>query len=104
MSGVNIQVEFLGGSELLLKDHKKVHDIALPSEEGENHSWTVGRLLPWIKKTMLGDKAEMLIRDETVRPGVLVLINEVDWELKNRHDYVIQPNDKITFISTLHGG
>uniref|UniRef100_A0A5S6QJT9 Ubiquitin-related modifier 1 homolog n=1 Tax=Trichuris muris TaxID=70415 RepID=A0A5S6QJT9_TRIMR len=104
MPELNIQVEFMGGSELLLKDRKKVHDVVLPCEEAKSGAWTIGQLLRWIKETMLGDKAEMLIQDGTVRPGVLVLINEIDWELENRQNYVIRPNDKITFISTLHGG
>ena len=38
------------------------------------------------------------------RPGILVLINDVDWELEGEGDYVIQPKDEIVFISTLHGG
>ena len=38
------------------------------------------------------------------RPGILVLINEVDWELEGTLDYTLQPGDTITFISTLHGG
>ena len=38
------------------------------------------------------------------RPGILVLINDSDWELEGEADYVLQPNDEIVFISTLHGG
>lgn len=38
------------------------------------------------------------------RAGILVLINEVDWELEDEYDYIIKPNDTIGFISTLHGG
>lgn len=38
------------------------------------------------------------------RAGILVLINDVDWELEGEYEYVILPNDTISFISTLHGG
>jgi len=38
------------------------------------------------------------------RPGILVLINDADWELCGGDSYSIQDNDEITLISTLHGG
>jgi molybdopterin converting factor small subunit len=38
------------------------------------------------------------------RPGILVLINDVDWELEGEWEYQIADGDRITFISTLHGG
>ena len=38
------------------------------------------------------------------RPGILVLINDTDWELEGEGDYVLQDGDEIVMISTLHGG
>jgi len=38
------------------------------------------------------------------RPGILVLINNVDWELCDELEYELQDKDEIVFISTLHGG
>jgi hypothetical protein len=38
------------------------------------------------------------------RPGILVLINDADWELEGGESYEIQPEDNILFVSTLHGG
>ncbi len=38
------------------------------------------------------------------RPGVLILINENDWELEGGLDAPLAANDTILFISTLHGG
>ena len=38
------------------------------------------------------------------RPGILCLVNDVDWELEGRLAYVVQDGDTFTFISTLHGG
>eukprot|EP01027_Heterolobosea_sp_BB2_P002647 GEZU01004000.1.p1 GENE.GEZU01004000.1~~GEZU01004000.1.p1 ORF type:complete len:185 (+),score=24.37 GEZU01004000.1:74-556(+) len=38
------------------------------------------------------------------RPGILVLVNDTDWELLGGIEYELQPNDNVVFISTLHGG
>jgi ubiquitin related modifier 1 len=38
------------------------------------------------------------------RPGILVLINDADWELEGEEAYELQPGDNIVFVSTLHGG
>lgn len=38
------------------------------------------------------------------RPGILVLINDADWELEGEEEYELQPRDNIVFVSTLHGG
>ncbi|KAJ2818029.1 Ubiquitin- modifier 1 [Coemansia sp. 'formosensis'] len=40
----------------------------------------------------------------TIRPGILVLINESDWEVMDDLEYELQDNDIVEFISTLHGG
>jgi len=38
------------------------------------------------------------------RPGILVLINDADWELEGEEKYELQAGDNILFVSTLHGG
>jgi ubiquitin related modifier 1 len=38
------------------------------------------------------------------RPGILVLINNTDWELCDELEYELEDKDEIVFISTLHGG
>ena len=38
------------------------------------------------------------------RPGILVLINDADWELEGEELYELQQGDNIIFVSTLHGG
>ena len=37
-------------------------------------------------------------------PGILVLVNDSDWELEGEGDYELKAGDQIIFISTLHGG
>ncbi|XP_016990924.1 ubiquitin-related modifier 1 homolog isoform X2 [Drosophila rhopaloa] len=53
---------------------------------------------------ILTERPELFLQDDTVRPGILVLINDTDWELLGELDYELQPNDNVLFISTLHGG
>ncbi|KAK9202419.1 hypothetical protein WN944_017629 [Citrus x changshan-huyou] len=38
------------------------------------------------------------------RPGVLVLVNDCDWELSGQLDTTLEEKDVVVFISTLHGG
>lgn len=45
-----------------------------------------------------------ILQGETVRPGILVLINDADWELMGQLDYQLRSGDNVVFISTLHGG
>lgn len=48
---------------------------------------------------------EGLLRANTTRrPGILVLINDADWELEGEDQYEVQQGDNIVFVSTLHGG
>ena len=42
--------------------------------------------------------------NQSRRPGILVLINDADWELEGEDKYELQPGDCILFVSTLHGG
>lgn len=41
---------------------------------------------------------------ESVRPGILVLVNDADWELEGEEKYELQSGDELVFVSTLHGG
>lgn len=45
-----------------------------------------------------------IINDVDRRPGILVLINDADWELEGEETYELQQGDNIVFVSTLHGG
>lgn len=56
-----------------------------------------------VPATVLGAVPPTL-QGETVRPGILVLINDADWELMGQLDYQLQTGDNVVFISTLHGG
>jgi ubiquitin related modifier 1 len=53
---------------------------------------------------MVKERPEMFVQSGTVRPGILVLVNDADWELCGGSEYEIERDDQIVFISTLHGG
>ena len=57
-----------------------------------------------LRKNHLQEKEEMFIQGGTIRPGIIVLVNDTDWELLDYEKYVMQSNDSVAFISTLHGG
>ncbi|XP_077593708.1 ubiquitin-related modifier 1 [Stigmatopora nigra] len=95
-----IELEFGGGAELLFDGVKK-HKITLPSNE---EPWDMKQLLVWIRQNLLKERPELFVQGDSVRPGILVLINDADWELMGELDYRLEEGDNITFISTLHGG
>ncbi|KAM7435917.1 Ubiquitin-related modifier 1 [Porites harrisoni] len=98
--GLKISLQFSGGAELLFNKVKE-HEVLLPKDE---NPWNIRRLLIWIKDNLLKERPELFLQGDSVRPGILVLINETDWELLGELDYELQENDSIVFISTLHGG
>jgi ubiquitin related modifier 1 len=57
-----------------------------------------------MKENLLTDREELFVQGDSVRPGILVLVNDTDFELLGELDYEIQDKDSISFISTLHGG
>ncbi|RWS10507.1 ubiquitin-related modifier 1-like protein [Dinothrombium tinctorium] len=102
MSNLRVAVEFSSGAELLFDGCKK-KELLLPIAD-ENDVWTLKRLIQWLKDTMLTEKPELFVDGDRLRPGILVLVNDVDWELMGELEYQLQSDDKILFISTLHGG
>ena len=83
--------------------NQKHHEIDLPSESGEI---TITDLFDFMRDKMLqGDPSKFFDEDDNcVRPGILVLINGVDWEISGRMESVLKEKDSVLFISTLHGG
>ena len=94
---MKVNVDFSGGLELQFAGRKHL-TVDVPEQT------TAAGLIEHLRKNELKDKEEMFVQQGTVRPGILVMINDTDWELEGTLDYKIQPNDTIAFISTLHGG
>ncbi|KAI6041614.1 ubiquitin-like modifier 1 [Pisolithus marmoratus] len=110
MSTITVKIEFGGGLELLF-GNKRVHSISLPSfdstrglVEKKEKPLDVQYLMHYLRARLLTERPELFMEDDTVRPGVLVLINDTDWELEGEGAYEISDGDEIVFISTLHGG
>lgn len=97
-----VKVEFLGGLDII-SNHIREHKLTVPMEEGEA---TMKDIIKFICKDIISDEKDIpvFIEDDTVRPGILVLINDTDWELEDKEDYVVESGDLFTFTSTLHGG
>ena len=90
---MNVVLEFSGGAELLVGKVRQ-HQINLPPQDGQTQ-WTIGNLLNWIKKNLLEERPELFLRDPAakeldVRPGILVLVNESDWELLGQTSYELE--------------
>ncbi|RKP16766.1 ubiquitin related modifier 1, partial [Rozella allomycis CSF55] len=86
-----------GGLETLFSNQRNIN-LTVPSNT------SIAELLTILKTDHLTGKPELFLSGNTVRPGILVLINNCDWELEGEAKYIIQPKDSIVFISTLHGG
>ena len=99
---LNLCVEFAGGAELLFGKIKK-HDVSLPDRE-DGTPWLLRQLIAWIRDNLLKERPELFVLGECVRPGILVLVNNTDWEIVGRLDYQLADGDNVVFISTLHGG
>lgn len=99
-SPLSLQLECGGGAELLFGGIRKQR-VTLPPQQGP---WDVRKLLVWMKENLLKERPELFVQGESVRPGILVLINGADWELMGELDYLLQDQDNVVFISTLHGG
>ena len=88
---MNVVLEFSGGAELLVGKVRQ-HKITLPDN---NQKWTIGKLLAWIKDNLLKERPELFLKDPSarefdVRPGILVLVNEADWELCGQTSYELE--------------
>ena len=86
-----------GGLELLFSKQKR-HSLTLEQPS------TLRSLILHMRQRLIRERVELFAVDDTVRPGILVLVNDCDWELLDGLDYVLKEGDVVTFISTLHGG
>jgi len=94
----SLTVELSGGLELLF-DGRKSFAVSLPGESAPMRA-----LVAHVRDALLVERAELFCAGDSVRPGILVLINEVDWELEGAIDADVREGDVVVFISTLHGG
>eukprot|EP00293_Proteomonas_sulcata_P016958 CAMPEP_0184302110 /NCGR_PEP_ID=MMETSP1049-20130417/12169_1 /TAXON_ID=77928 /ORGANISM="Proteomonas sulcata, Strain CCMP704" /LENGTH=89 /DNA_ID=CAMNT_0026613311 /DNA_START=151 /DNA_END=420 /DNA_ORIENTATION=- len=74
---LKLKIELGGGLELLFQNQKKF-EVSLPKRP---NAPTIKELIAFLKEKHIKDRPEMFVQGETVRPGVLVLVNDTDWEL-----------------------
>ena len=43
-------------------------------------------------------------KEGIIKPGIIVLYNDSDWEIYDKENTKLENKDTISFISTLHGG
>ncbi|ORX75971.1 ubiquitin-related modifier 1 [Anaeromyces robustus] len=95
---VKITLAFGGGMEILFNNTKE-REIELP-----DNVVNMKDLIAYMKDNLLQERPELFVLNDTVRPGIIVLINNCDWEIEGNLEYQLENGDEITFISTLHGG
>ncbi len=49
-------------------------------------------------------RPELFLENNYLKPGILCLINDTDWEIEEKEKTILNENDSVSFISTLHGG
>lgn len=97
-------MEFLGGLDQTFGGIKNTKCI-LDQQQLQNDI-TIANLIDYLASNLITNEKdlEMFIQDGTIRPGILVLINDTDWELEDKEDYILEDGDLVSFTSTLHGG
>ncbi|KAI9502372.1 Ubiquitin- modifier 1 [Coemansia spiralis] len=95
---ITVNVEFSGGMERLMKDQASSIQAKLPEPA------TIRDLIIHVRDNVVEDKKELFSKNDTVCPGILVIINGSDWEVEDSEDTVLSNKDTVLFISTLHGG
>ncbi|GIX61928.1 ubiquitin-related modifier 1-like protein [Babesia caballi] len=120
-----ILLEFSGGLDTLTLKQTKQLQLRVLTE-----SITVRQLVAYVRKNAFGAKKDIFAHPPEldisdcreievqgdcpgilnmsershVKPGVLVLIDDVDWELLGGGDCIVKGKQSISFISSLHGG
>ncbi|ORY71733.1 uncharacterized protein BCR38DRAFT_18917 [Pseudomassariella vexata] len=101
---IELVVEFSGGLEMLFSDQRR-HSLSMPATDQDGKPVTIASLIDHLcRHTMRDQRTELFVLDGHLRPGILVLINDADWELEGEEAYEVQSGDNILFVSTLHGG
>ena len=98
---IPVRVAFSGGLEILF-DNKRSMVLQRPID-----SDITSLIIALSEMVQPQSRREVFMQDDdkgNVRPGILVLINDSDWQIEGEGAYKIQKNDEILFMSTLHGG
>lgn len=102
-SAIPVKVYFYGGLDLIFAG-KHTLNVDLPISKSK--APTAGSLISHLTDAYLANssKKSLFTKHDSVTPGILVLINEADWELEGKEDTELKAGDDVVFVSTLHGG
>ena len=98
---VRVSVEFSGGMDLIFGGIKN-QDVDVPAPT--DRSLNMLDVMMYCRDNLLTERPELFMKGNGVRPGILVLLNDADWELHGTTDAEVEEGDQVVFISTLHGG
>lgn len=98
MSEIAIAVGLGGGLELIFRGRQKEFTTTVRA------GMTLGEFVVHLRDGHVVERKELFVVGDKIRPGILVLVNDVDWELLGEEEYLLQNKDKVVLISTLHGG
>ena len=92
---MKIKIEFSGGLELMFNNQKNLEiDLAEGTKEEDDQTpakeFLLEDVIEDLRKNHLKEKEEMFIQQGTVRPGIIVLVNDTDWELHDSEKYKMQ--------------
>jgi len=80
---MKIIVELGGGLDICFENHKEI-EIELECE-----TIKMGLLIEHLVTKCNPKKIEFFVINKSLRPGILVLINDADWELEDKEDAII---------------
>lgn len=95
---MKVIIELGGGLETVF-DNKRNFDVELPGDKA-----TVSDLIEYMKQKHLTGNTDYFVTQNGLRAGILVLVNDTDWSLSGEEETPLENKDKVSFISTLHGG
>jgi len=99
---LKLKIVFGGGLELLFSNERE-HPVTLPSTVAQGGGMEkpadMNFLIHWLRDNSLKERPELFIENGTLRPGILVLVNDTDWELEGEGDYQLKDGDEILMSS-----
>ncbi|KAH7650473.1 hypothetical protein FG379_003545 [Cryptosporidium bovis] len=96
----SVRIEFSGGLEVIT-GNKSCIDVDLSCLE----SCSLKSLISYVRDNVVQFRKDQFVETGTkIKPGIIVLVNNCDWEIVGGENYVLNDSDVITFIMTLHGG
>lgn len=110
---IPIKVWLQGGLQGIFSDKKDENNYPIPKHAIDvalpvsfSNAATVGSLIVHLTETYLSKSPERH-RFSVVgmlSVGILVVINEEDWEIPGKEEAQLEAGDEVFFISTMHGG